>query len=226
MSETTEVSTLQIGSTKIPYRVRESPSSKYVQLKLKPNFELEILVPRESRVDVGALIKKKRNWITTKYNQMVNSKQIFDGKRLLYQGQPHEVEFSSLEATVKRENGRIIFPVDDSIEPRSALKEWMKTETERLVKNRLMHFGRRLRLPFNGFSVQETKKWAYCTKNQKLVFNWQLAALPRGLSDYVIVHELTHLGEFSHSRRFRYLLASVCPDFKERDAMLKHFIAV
>src|SRR6266571_615275 len=41
---------------------------------------------------------------------------------------------------------------------------------------------------------------------------------------YVILHELAHLREFNHSRRFKYLLASVCPDFRDREMMLKRFI--
>jgi hypothetical protein len=48
--------------------------------------------------------------------------------------------------------------------------------------------------------------------------------LPRELADYVILHELSHLKELNHSRRFKYELASICPDFKEKEAMLKRFI--
>jgi predicted metal-dependent hydrolase len=219
------MNTLQIGDRQVPYKVRESPDSRYVHLKLRPNLELEVLVPAVSHIDVRAILKKKRNWIEAKYDEILNSKRIFDGTKLLYRGKTHEVKFASSPGTLaKHENGRITIKVDEGMERRSALYEWMKTETEKLVRDRLRHYNKKLRLSFNGFSVQEVKKWAYCTKDRRLVFNWQLAALPRNLSDYVIVHELTHLGEFNHSRRFRYLLASLCPDFKERESMLKLFI--
>ncbi len=220
------MSMLQIGERKIPYLVKENLNSKYVQLKLRPNFELEVLVPAVSEVDIKAVLKKKRNWIEAKYDKMVNSKKVIDGESLLYEGRPHKVDFIRWSNAVpKRENGRITLPVGPSMDPRNAVREWMKTETEKLVRERLTDYSKRLRLPFNGFSVQETRKWAYCTKTRKLVFNWQLVALPKNLSDYVILHELTHLGEFSHSRRFKYLLASICPDFKEREAALKEYIA-
>src|SRR6266699_5468499 len=202
-----EVSTLQIGDRQIPYTIKEHPDSKYVQLKLRPNLELEIFAPRVSDADVKAVLKKKRNWIKAKYDEIVNSRRIFDGKRLLYKGRPHEVEFvRSSNPAVQLKNRRIAFQIDGSSDPESELKDWMKTETEKLVKERLIHFSKKLRMPFNGFSVQETKKWAYGTMNRRLVFNWQLVALPKKLSDYVIIHELTHIGEFSHSKRFRYLL--------------------
>ncbi len=226
MSEAIEVSTFQIGDRQIPYTVKENPDSRYVQLKLRPNLELEVLVPAVSGVDVEAVLKKKRNWIEAKYNEIVNSVRVFDGKRLLYEGQPYEVDFvPSSDTAPKCRNGRITFPIDGTKDPTNALKKWMKTETERLVRKRLTYYGKKLRLPFNGFSIRETRKWAYCTRNRNLVFSWQLAALPKNLSDYVILHELSHLVEFSHSRRFRSLLASICPDFKEREVLLKHFIA-
>jgi predicted metal-dependent hydrolase len=225
MNEGIEMNTLQIGDRQVPYKVRESPDSRHVHLKLRPNLELEVLVPAVSEIDVRALLKKKRSWIEAKYDEIVKSKRVFDGTRLLYRGKPHEVKFApSSDAVTKHENGRVTIKVDEGVERRSALYEWMKTETEKLVRKRLTHYSKKLRLSFNSFSVQETKKWAYCTKNRKLVFNWQLSALPKNLSDYVILHELTHLGEFSHSRRFKYLLAAVCPDFKERESMLKFFI--
>jgi predicted metal-dependent hydrolase len=47
--------------------------------------------------------------------------------------------------------------------------------------------------------------------------------LPRELADFVVLHEISHLREFNHSRRFRYTLATLCPDFKEKEATLKRY---
>ena len=48
--------------------------------------------------------------------------------------------------------------------------------------------------------------------------------MPSDLADYVVLHEISHLREFNHSRGFRYALASLCPDFKEKEAMLKRYV--
>jgi predicted metal-dependent hydrolase len=100
----------------------------------------------------------------------------------------------------------------------------MSEETEKLVKRRLALYGRKYGFHINGFSVGDMKKWAHCAKGGVLSFNWQLIGLPRELADYVILHELSHLKEFNHSKRFKYELGSVCPDFKERDLMLRRFV--
>jgi predicted metal-dependent hydrolase len=72
-----------------------------------------------------------------------------------------------------------------------------------------------------GFSpscirVEETTRWGYCTRNGEVVINWRLITLPEELAEYVILHELTHLQFFSHSKKFRENLAKLCPDHAER----------
>ncbi|MFQ6060534.1 MAG: M48 family metallopeptidase [Thermoplasmata archaeon] len=73
--------------------------------------------------------------------------------------------------------------------------------------------------------VKDTKRWGYCKRNGDLVLNWQLIALPRKLAEYVILHELAHLSEFSHSKGFRARLAAMCPDYREREDELKKYHA-
>jgi hypothetical protein len=58
------------------------------------------------------------------------------------------------------------------------------------------------------------------------VFNWQLIALPKELIEYVIDHEIAHLLEFNHSTNFHKRLASLCPNFRERENMLKNIIPI
>ncbi|HZY95144.1 MAG TPA: YgjP-like metallopeptidase domain-containing protein [Candidatus Bathyarchaeia archaeon] len=195
----TESSTIHVGHRKIQYVLSENSNLKTVRLKLTPDLKLEVSVPSTSKVDVSRLLKRKMGWIERKYDQIVNSKRIFDGRRILYRGEYREQEGMS--------------------------KDWMTNETERIIREKLREFSGRFKLSFNDFVVMGMRKWAYCTRDRRLVFNWQLAALPDELVDYVVLHELVHLREFSHSKRFKYLLASVCPDFKDKENMLKRFIA-
>jgi hypothetical protein len=45
-------------------------------------------------------------------------------------------------------------------------------------------------------------------------FNYRIVLLPDHLRDYVIVHELCHLGEFNHSKEFWNLVARAVPDHR------------
>ncbi|OGX48031.1 MAG: hypothetical protein A2216_04045 [Omnitrophica WOR_2 bacterium RIFOXYA2_FULL_45_12] len=52
-------------------------------------------------------------------------------------------------------------------------------------------------------------------------FSWRLVMAPLEIIDYVAVHELIHLEEMNHSRRFWDKVRAVLPDYKNRRAGLK-----
>jgi predicted metal-dependent hydrolase len=219
--------TLVVGGQEIKYYVSEQSDLKSVHLKLKPGFDLEVSVPKDSRIDVESLLRKKRNWIVKKTEEMAQSRQIFDGKRLLIRGMPYEADFSGTsQAGASVKINSIVISCKDDQDPRDALEDWMRDETKRLVQERLVQNGKKLGLIVGHFTVSGLKKWGHCTRDGKLAFNWQLAGLPVDLVDYVVLHELVHLREFSHSGRFKRLLASVCPDYRDKEAALKLFVTM
>ena len=84
--------------------------------------------------------------------------------------------------------------------------------------------ARKLSVKYDGADVKELRKWGYCSRNSRLSFSWQLIALRKKLREYVLLHELIHLSEFSHSRTYRKRLAAVCPDYRQREIELKHIV--
>lgn len=70
---------------------------------------------------------------------------------------------------------------------------------------------------FRKISIRaQRSRWGSCSERGNLSFNYKIAALPEHLAEYVIVHEICHLGAFDHSRTFWDLVAKVVPDHKAR----------
>ena len=60
------------------------------------------------------------------------------------------------------------------------------------------------------------KRWGSCTPEGKILLNLKLIQVPKGLIDYVVMHELCHLKEHHHGAAFYNLLGRAMPDWQER----------
>ena len=91
-----------------------------------------------------------------------------------------------------------------------------------LVNTRIEHFNAVYNFKFNYVRIKNaTSRWGSCSSKGNLNFNYRVAFLPEKLLDYVVVHELCHLGEFNHSPKFWNLVAKTVPNYMEIRAELK-----
>ena len=89
-----------------------------------------------------------------------------------------------------------------------------KEHARALVKQRLAQYNQVYWFKINRVAIKNTKsRWGSASKKGNLNFNYRLVLLPQALADYVIVHELCHLGEFNHSKRFWGLVAQTIPNY-------------
>ena len=58
-------------------------------------------------------------------------------------------------------------------------------------------------------------RWGSCTRAGKITLNLRLMHVAKTEIDYVIVHELCHLVEHNHSKRYYALLDRMLPDWRE-----------
>ncbi len=100
-----------------------------------------------------------------------------------------------------------------------------KKVAQDLAESRVAHFAAIYGYPYGKISIKNQKtRWGSCSKRGNLNFSYKIALLPPRLADYIVVHEVCHLGEFNHSQSFWRLVARMIPDYKElRDALNKKY---
>lgn len=97
-----------------------------------------------------------------------------------------------------------------------------KKRTRFLVEDRLNYFNQFYNFTYQRVAIRNQKsRWGSCSSAKNLNFNYRLCLLPADLADYIIVHELCHLGQMNHSRAFWELVSKTIPDYKNKEKLLK-----
>lgn len=97
-----------------------------------------------------------------------------------------------------------------------------RDEARAFVRAKIEKINEIYNFSFNKIFIKNHKtRWGSCSKKRNLNFNYKIIFLPEPLAEYVVAHELCHLGEFNHSRNFWNLLSRAVPDYKEMKAQIR-----
>ncbi len=90
------------------------------------------------------------------------------------------------------------------------------------VHARLAYFNQFYGYPLRKVFIKNLRsRWGSASSRGNLNFNYKIISLPPEVADYVIVHELCHLGQFDHSPKFWALVAQTIPDYKQLRKVLR-----
>jgi hypothetical protein len=64
-------------------------------------------------------------------------------------------------------------------------------------------------------------RWGSCSSRGHITLNFRLLLMPAEVREYILIHELMHLRQANHSRRFWRLVEAACPGFREAERWLK-----
>ena len=91
-----------------------------------------------------------------------------------------------------------------------------------LVENRLSFFNKFYKFEINRIAIKNTStRWGSCSSKKNLNFNYKIIYLKPYLADYLIVHELCHLGQLNHSKKFWALVSQTIKDYGKISKELK-----
>jgi predicted metal-dependent hydrolase len=109
-----------------------------------------------------------------------------------------------------------------SVEPRLGLERLTLTEEQgrREARARISLIAQSeaaaLGVTFTRITLRDQRsRWGSCSSKGTLSFNWRLVLAPHDVLDYVVVHEICHLVELNHGKRFWRLVERRRPDYRE-----------
>lgn len=91
------------------------------------------------------------------------------------------------------------------------------------VENRLSAINKFYKFKINRVAIKnQLTRWGSCSSKGNLNFNYKIIYLKPEMADYLIVHELCHLGQMNHSKKFWALVSATIPDYRKINKELKN----
>jgi predicted metal-dependent hydrolase len=107
-------------------------------------------------------------------------------------------------------------PGADAEKRQEVLEDWYRAEVKRAAPAIIAKWAPPMGVTVRRFYVQRMKtKWGSCTRATGTIrLNTDLARKPPECLEYIIVHEMAHMLEPTHGKRFRAQMDAVMPKWK------------
>lgn len=103
-------------------------------------------------------------------------------------------------------------------ERRRVLEEWYRARLKERIPPLVKKWEGITGVKVNQWRVRKMKtRWGSCSINERRIwFNLELAKKPARCLEYIAVHEIAHLIEPGHNRRYKALMDGFLPDWRLR----------
>ena len=223
--------TIQLGEIAIALTRKDV---KHAHLSVyPPSGRVTLVAPNGTRSDVArAYAISKLGWIKDQQAKMRG--QARESPRLFVERESHYLWGRRYLLRVSEEEAKpfirlshraimlSVRPGSSWVKRASVMHEWHKSLLHGAVPELIARWEPKLGVDVAGYFLQRMKtKWGSCNHRAGTIrLNTELVKKPKDLLEYVVVHEMLHLVEPTHSERFLGLMSENYPAWREARAEL------
>lgn len=188
--------------------------------------------------DVRSYVVSKWDWVLKQRREIAavnrqTPREYVSGENYYHFGQRYRlrvVEQPRCAHSVTKQGDWLIMTVQPgtTVEHRAeVMREWYRAELKHLLAEMVTTWATKVGEENVTWEVKQmSTKWGSCVeKKRHLIFNLELARVPKTCIEYVVVHELTHLKVKKHNKLFSALMSQRLPRWQQRRDELNNFIA-
>lgn len=186
------------------------------------------------RAEMEAFVGEKTGWIQKNLlkktgRQSIDTLHAADGEIVPVWGERARIHYNSSRSRVaNRTTGdTLVLELrngDGQAEAHRLLKEFYRAEMKKKVPGYISAYEDEMGVCVINFGVKKMKtRWGSCnTRERRIWLNLELALYPPSILEFVVVHEMVHLLERLHNRRFYRFMDQFLPDWRVREEILKN----
>jgi predicted metal-dependent hydrolase len=213
---------LMVAGAALPVAVvRHRRARRYV-VRVTPEGTVRLTVPRGATIAGGLRFAAQQvAWIAREHaRQLERAAPWSTGTAIWFRGERAVLIRDDVDVICGTERIRLGRTAD----VRAAVERRLHALALAELPPRLLELAAQVGLRVSRVSVRNQRsRWGACSSRGVITLNWRLVQMPREVSDYVLLHELMHLRQPNHSRRFWREVAAVCPWWREAERWLRRY---
>jgi predicted metal-dependent hydrolase len=200
----------------ISYTVRRSSRARRVRVNVHAHAGVEVVLPtRAPERAAAAAVSELRPWIERRLDEAREALARVAARAgtLPYLGDSLELVPQAGRTRVHRKGAQLLVPQGDA---RPAIERYYRRAARAEIGPRLDRATELAGSEYTDLSIRAQKtRWASCSAEGAMSFNWRLLLAPERVLEYVVWHEVCHLEILDHSPRFWKLLERHWPGYRE-----------
>ena len=208
----------------LPYSIRRSSRARRVRVTVAGDGEVIVTLPKKAAERRAAeAVRELRPWIDRRKAALARAaaEVAREPGTVPYLGANLRLVPEPGRERVHRRGDALLVPQGDAT---AAIERWYRRRARAEIAPRLDAATARAGTGYKGLTIRgQRTRWASCSSNGGMSFNWRLLLAPPEILDYVVEHEVCHLEVMDHSPRFWALLESRVPDWRVHAAWLRRY---
>jgi predicted metal-dependent hydrolase len=200
-------------------RVRRHRQARRYTLRIHAGTREVLLTmpPRGSLKEARAFAEKHGGWIAARLGRLPEPAPFVHDTVLPLRGVDHRIAHRGGRGTVWTEDGdddcRLLCVAGAEAHVARRVRDFLKREAKADLDVASRAAAERLGVTIKRVSIRDqSSRWGSCSTTGVLSYSWRLILAPAYVLDYLAAHEVAHLVEMNHSRRFWRLVDRICPD--------------
>jgi predicted metal-dependent hydrolase len=201
-------------------RVRRHRQARRYTLRIHSATREVVLTmpPRGSLKQAHEFAQRHGGWIAARLGRLPEPAPFVHGAVIPLRGVDHRIvhqpgERGTVWVDGDDAGGRLLRVAGEEPHVARRVADYLKREVKRDLEAASRRAAAELGVTFRRVSIRDpSSRWGSCSTTGVLSYSWRLIFAPPFVLDYLAAHEVAHLVEMNHSRRFWRVVERICPN--------------
>jgi predicted metal-dependent hydrolase len=206
-----------VDGRRVPLKLAVNPRARRVSVRICAARREAIATAPSERYLQSALkfAAERANWIAEELARLPEHRPFRPGVVIPIRGEPHILAILNERGRPRLSPGLLAVPTPDPELFAARVKRFLMSEARKALGERAAVHAQRLGVRVRRLQIKDTRsRWGSCSADGALSFSWRIIFAPGFVLDYLAAHEVAHLREMNHSRRFWALVAKCTPQWR------------